>query len=125
MEREKERMLWPNSKSITRVELGEDLIALLGAKNDASGKLLHKYQTEKMRYKQEGEKTQEEAREKKQEAQHAERQALRYDFGEGLLEIGLILTSLFFLSRRKFFPVMGLVTGIAGLVIAVTGLLAS
>jgi Domain of unknown function (DUF4337) len=105
------------------LELGEDLITVLGAKNDAAEKVLQKYQTEKERYRQEGEKIQKEAREKEQEAQHAERRALRYDFGEGLLEIGLILTSLFFLSSKKFFPVIGGVAGIAGLVMAATGLL--
>ena len=107
------------------LELGEDLIAVLGAKYDAAQKVLQKYQTEKERYKQEGERIQEEAREKEQEAQYAERRALRYDFGEGLLEIGLILTSLYFLSRKKFFPVIGLVAGIAGLITAATGLLVS
>ena len=104
------------------LELGEDLIMLLGAKNDAVDKALQKYQTEKERYKQEGEKIREEAKEKEQEARHAERQALRFDFGEGLLEIGLVLTSLYFISRKKFFPLFGLVAGIAGIVIAATGL---
>ena len=104
------------------LELGEDLITVLGAKNEVAEKVLQKYQSEKERYKQEGEKIQAEAREKEQEAQHAERRALRYDLGEGLLEIGLILTLLYFLSRKKFFPVIGLIAGIAGLVMASTGL---
>src|SRR5215510_13486091 len=107
------------------LELGEDLIAALGTKSDEAAKILQKYQAEKERYKHEGEKIQDEAKEKEQGARHAERQALRYDFGEGLLEIGLILTSLYFLSRKRFFPVMGLLAGIAGLVVAVTGLLVS
>jgi len=104
------------------LELGEDLIAVLGAKNDAAQKVLQKYQTEKERYKQEGERIQEEAREKEQGAQYAERRALRYDFGEGLLEVGLILTSLYCLSRKKFFAMIGLVAGIAGRMSAATGL---
>ena len=107
------------------LELGEDLITVLDAKSDAATKILHEYQAEKERYQHEGEKIQDEAREKQNEAQHAERQALRSDFGEGLLEIGLILTSLYFLSRKRFFPLMGLVAGIAGLLVAVTGLLVS
>ena len=107
------------------LELGEDLIGVLGARNDAAEKILERYKTEKERYKQEGEKIQEEAKEKEREARHVERQALRYDFGEGLLEIGLILTSLYFLSRKKFFPVIGLVAGITGLVVAATALIVS
>jgi hypothetical protein len=104
------------------LELGEDLIMLLGAKNDAVEKALQRYQIEKERYKQQGEKIREEAREMEQKSQHAERQALRFDFGEGLLEIGLVLTSLYFISRKKFFPLFGLVAGIAGIVLAATGL---
>jgi len=105
------------------LELGEDLIMLLGAKSDAVEKALRKYQAEKERYKQEGERIREEARVKEQEARHAERQAMRFDFGEGLLEIGLVLTSLYFISRKNFFPLFGLVAGIGGIVIAATGLL--
>lgn len=107
------------------LELGEDMLTALGTKSDSTANILQRYRTDKQRYKQEGEKIQEEAKEKAREAQHAERQALRYDFGEGLLEIGLILTSLYFLSRKKFFPVIGLVAGIAGLVVAASGLLVS
>ena len=43
--------------------------------------------------------------------------------GEGLLEIALVLSSLYFISRKKMFPVIGVVAGIAGVAIAVTGLL--
>jgi len=46
---------------------------------------------------------------------------LRYDIGEGLLEIGLVLTSLYFISRSKLFPVIGMVAAIAGTVIAALG----
>ena len=34
-------------------------------------------------------------------AEADEHRALRYDFGEGMLEIGLILTSLYFISKKK------------------------
>ena len=61
------------------------------------------------------------AREKEKEATHAEHKALRFDFGEGLLEIGLVLSSLYFISRRMLFPVIGIVAGLAGIVIAAGG----
>ena len=57
-------------------------------------------------------------------AEADEHRALRYDVGEGLLEIGLVLSSLYFISRKKMFPVMGITAGIAGTAIAITGLLA-
>jgi len=49
--------------------------------------------------------------------------ALRYDLGEGLLEIGLVLSSLYFISRKGMFPVLGIIAGIVGAGIAVTGFL--
>ena len=47
--------------------------------------------------------------------------AQRYDYGEGLLEIGLVLTSLFFISRKKLFPAVSIVAAVAGFAIALTG----
>jgi hypothetical protein len=48
---------------------------------------------------------------------------LRFDFGEGLLEIALVLSSLYFISRKMLFPVIGIVAGIAGAVMAASALL--
>jgi uncharacterized membrane protein len=50
-----------------------------------------------------------------------ERRALRYDIGEGLLELGLVLSSLYFLSRNAFFPVIGLVAAIGGTALGIAG----
>ena len=49
--------------------------------------------------------------------------ALHFDFGEGLLEIGLVLSSLYFIARRKLFPTVGIVAGVTGAVLAAIGLL--
>ena len=57
------------------------------------------------------------------ESKKVEQRALRYDFGEGLLEIGLVLSSLYFIARRKLFPIVGVASGLIGLLIAITGLL--
>lgn len=104
------------------LELGEDLVAVLGAKNEATVKALARYQVEKERYQKEGEEVQAEARNLEKEARQAEQRAQRYDFGEGLLEIALVLSSLYFIARKKLFPIAGIVAGIVGLAIAITGL---
>ena len=52
-----------------------------------------------------------------------EKRALKYDFGEGLLEIGLILTSLYFISKSKMFPAVGLVASLLGIGTALMGFL--
>ena len=104
------------------LELGESLIGALGAKGDASEKLVAKYVAQEKDYDARGKKIQEEAERDDGAAEAAEHRALRYDVGEGLLEIGLVLSSLYFISRKRMFPVIGIVAGIAGAAIALTGL---
>jgi hypothetical protein len=55
-------------------------------------------------------------------AEADEHRALRYDVGEGLLEIALVLSSLYFISKKKMFPIFGIIAGFTGAVIAITGL---
>lgn len=103
------------------LELGEDLIHTLSPAH--SEEKLQKYEKDKSKYEERGKDIMKEAREKESETQHAEARALRYDIGEGLLEIALVLSSLYFIAHKKLFPAVGLVAGIAGVVIAITGYL--
>jgi hypothetical protein len=105
------------------LELGEDLIAALGAKGPEAGVVLGRYGAEKSRYEKEAEETQAEAREIEKKSARVEGSALRFDFGEGLLEVALILTSLYFIARSKLLPAVGAVCAVAGLVTAVSGYL--
>jgi hypothetical protein len=66
---------------------------------------------------------QKEARAKDDETALEERRALRFDIGEGLLELGLVLCSLYFLARKSFFPIFGLLAGFAGTVMGAWGFL--
>jgi hypothetical protein len=65
----------------------------------------------------------EQAKEKEKESEHAEHRALRFDLAEGLFEIGLVMSSLYFLAHRKIFPLIGLLGGLAGLILGVVGFL--
>jgi len=105
------------------LELGEDLVHALGAQGDAAQKMLTKYAAEKTKYAHDSDVAQEDAQKQDNEAAHVEARALRYDFGEGLLEIGLVLTSLYFISRSKLFPVIGAFSALLGVGFAVSGLL--
>jgi len=62
-----------------------------------------------------------EAQAKDTEQKIEERRALRFDIGEGLLELGLVLCSLYFLARKSFFPVLGVVSSIAGAAMGISG----
>ena len=105
------------------IELGENLIAILDAKGEAAQKLRSDFGTDKKKYLQQGKESQEKAQQSQEATESDERRALRYDIGEGLLEIGLVLSSLYFISKKMMFPVMGVVAGLTGTVIAITGLM--
>ena len=75
------------------------------------------------KYEEQSKKIQEEAKGADEAAEADEHRALRYDIGEGLLEIGLVLSSLYFISRKGMFPVMGIIAGNLRLAVAVTGFL--
>jgi hypothetical protein len=105
------------------LELGENLLAVFGAKGAASDKMLADYGAQKVDYAKRAADIQKKAESYDAMAERDEGRALRYDIGEGLLEIGVVLSSLYFISRRKMFPAMGLTAGIAGVVIAASGIL--
>jgi hypothetical protein len=104
-------------------EMGENMVHLLDTKGERAEKMLAEYAGQKKKYEELSDKIQEEAKGADEAAEADEHRALRYDVGEGLLEIGLVLSSLYFISRKKMFPVLGIVAGIAGAAIAITGLL--
>jgi hypothetical protein len=66
-------------------------------------------------------KIQDDAHVKEDESQVEERRALRYDIGEGLLELGLVLCSLYFLARKILFPTFGIIASIAGVAMGIWG----
>ena len=105
------------------LELGVDLLNAMTERSPAATLTLARYEKEKQRYTRESDAAQEDARRMDEKAAHVEDQALRFDFGEGLLEIGLVLSSLYFISRSKLFPVVGVVSALLGIVIAVSGYL--
>jgi len=62
------------------------------------------------------------AREFEAEVAHSERQASRYDLGEALLQISVVLCSITLFTRRHLYFVLGLSVGMVGLICAATGL---
>ena len=103
------------------LELGENLVDVMGATGDRANRMLADYKRQKEKYEKEGREIMEEARRADEAAETAERRALRFDFGEGLLEIALVVTSLYFISHKKMFPVIGVIAGITGGGLALMG----
>jgi len=105
------------------LELGVDLLNAMTERSPAANLTLARYEKEKQRYTRESDEAQEDARRMDEKAGHVEDKALRYDFGEGLLEIGLVLSSLYFIARSKLFPVVGVTSALLGIGAAVSGYL--
>ena len=103
------------------LEVGGDVITLL-AKGDEAGKKLAKYKKDIGKYEDKSKETMEAAKKFEEETEHVEHKALYFDMGEGLLEIALVLSSLYFISRKMLFPVVGVIAGLAGLGVAAVGL---
>jgi hypothetical protein len=81
----------------------------------------HKLEAARDKYSDEAKDIMREAQAKEAEQKAAERRALRFDIGEGLLELGLVLCSLYFLARRNFFPVLGIIASAAGTLLGISG----
>ena len=78
---------------------------------------------DKERYARETDEIQKEANAKEKESDHEEQRAVWLDLGEGFLELGLVLSSLYFLSKRRFFPVFGGLAALIGLGLGIYGYL--
>ena len=61
------------------------------------------------------------AKAKEAKTENEEQRALKFDIGEGLLELGLVLCSLFFLARNVLFPLFGTLSAAAGIALGIWG----
>jgi Domain of unknown function (DUF4337) len=102
-------------------EVAVVLLQSLGTDASKTEAAVHKLEAARAKYASDAEKIQEDAHAKDEETKIEERRALRFDIGEGLLELGLVLCSLYFLARKAFFPVLGVLSSIAGTVMGVLG----
>lgn len=104
----------------------EVALTLLHSLSSDTGRIeapVQKLEAARAKYAGDAEKIQENARAKDEETRLEERRALRFDVGEGLLELGLVLCSLYFLARKLFFPIFGVVAAIAGVAMGIWGFL--
>ena len=99
-----------------QLEMNTDLLKLAAPKGPEVDKVLADYAKQRAKYGEELEGIKKEAEKDAQEGESAHHKALYFDLSEGVLEIGLVLSSLYFLSHKKFFPILGLAAGLAGLV---------
>ena len=104
-------------------EVAVTLLHTLGTDPAKLEAAVQKLEASRAKYAAEAEKIQEDAKAKDDESDVEEARALKYDIGEGLLELGLVLCSLYFLARNNFFPLFGVLAAVAGTVIGIWGFL--
>jgi hypothetical protein len=107
-----------------QVSTTTDLLSLQPSSNDAAvQKKLAEYRSHMKKWEGEIADEQEKAVDLEHEVERAERRANRYDLGEALLEIAVVLSSITLLTRQKGFFLFGLFVGLAGLLAAASALL--
>lgn len=82
---------------------------------------LQKLRAARQKYADDAAALQSDAQAKEKKTDDEEHRALKFDIGEGLLELGLVLCSLYFLSRNAFFPVFGMLAAVAGIALGIWG----
>jgi hypothetical protein len=104
-------------------EVAQSLLQTLSNEPAKIESAMKKLDAARAKYAADAEKLQDDARSKDKETELEERRALFFDIGEGLLELGLVLCSLYFLARKAFFPALGIIAGIAGTALGIWGAL--
>jgi hypothetical protein len=98
-----------------------NIVASLDKEKGAS--LREKYVKEVEHYQSDKQDISKEAKDLEEERDLAGRKADRFDGGEALLEIGLVICSITLLTKRKLFWYGGMLVGALGVGLAVTGFL--
>ncbi|HMD87082.1 MAG TPA: DUF4337 domain-containing protein [Terriglobia bacterium] len=105
-------------------ELFLDLLSVSTMKDPAQAeKVKGKYTQEVARYKEELKEIEMEARSLESEVALQQRRANRFDLGEVCLDAAIVIASLTLLTKRRQFWQLGILMGVAGLGITLTGLL--
>ncbi len=100
-----------------------DLLAVLAPQEKKeTAAVREKYVKEVARYQNDKEDISEKAKELEKERDVISRRADRFDGGEALLEVGLVICSITLLTRRRAFWFGGMFVGLLGVIMALTGL---
>jgi hypothetical protein len=105
-------------------QIGSDIVSVVAPLNKEKGEALaEKYQKEVEHYASDKEDVSKIAEGFEAERDRAMHRADRFDLGEVLLEIGLVICSLTLLAKSKIFWVGGVLVAVIGFSVAMTGFL--
>ena len=105
--------------------LTADLLTALQVRDKAvADKIVDGYKSHLAKWDQDLADSEKTAREFEERVEKAEHRADRFDLGEALLEIGLVITSITLLTRQRGYWFLGMAFGAGGIVAASLGFLA-
>ncbi|HET9407117.1 MAG TPA: DUF4337 domain-containing protein [Candidatus Sulfotelmatobacter sp.] len=103
-------------------EIIADLASVISTRDTAAlEKVQAKYAAEAEHYKNEQKDVQDEARKLEQEFSVERNRADRFDLAEVFLEVALVITSITLLSGKRIFWMIGMILGVIGIVVSITG----
>ena len=97
--------------------------ALAPPENEKAAKLVEKEKKEIERYDGDKDDISEKAKELEKERDLVSRRADRFDGGEGLIEVGLVICSMTLLTKRRGYWIAGMLVGAGGVAFALTAFL--
>jgi hypothetical protein len=104
---------------VQQTQIADDLLTLQPAKDASAAQAkLATYKAEITKWQAELEQDMEKAHQLEEQVEHEEREAARFDLGEALLQIAVVLASITLLTRHKRYVITALVLGAVGLLIA-------
>jgi len=105
-------------------ELTADLLSALSIRDAAAAsQVMDSYKSHMQKWNQDLDEEEKEAKKLEGEVRTAERRASHFDLGEALLEIGLVITSITLLTKKRAYWYLGLGFGVAGMVVVALVLL--
>ncbi|MDR3741109.1 MAG: DUF4337 domain-containing protein [Terracidiphilus sp.] len=104
--------------------LAQDLLSVVTiADKDAEKKIAQAYADHQAKWNDDLKEEQEKAKQLEEKVEQAEARANRFDLGEALLEIGLVITSVTLLTRRRAYWYFGMVFALGGIASAASAFL--
>lgn len=107
---------------LNETRLTSDTLSVLAEHDVNAQKLVEDYKERTDKWSDQLKEEEAKAHEFEAEFRSAERKGNRYDLGEVILEIGLVITSITLLTRQHVYWYLGMAFGIAGLAVCITAL---
>lgn len=107
----------------TSIASASDMLMVLAQANPAAMQKLQDYRSHTAKWDADLKESEERAHKLEEQVEIAEHRAGRFDAGEALLQIAVVLASITLLTRQRVYWVVALIVGVVGLVFSAFGFL--